>query len=828
MKILNLIQSYPPAIGGTETWCKNLCSFLASKGIFTKVLTINTCNTREAFHSPNPESIFIKLGKYDYDEGVFIKRCNLWALPNKGLLGKIIIPLLRLCKTQIGDIFIHSPHSLDMYKDLFSEIKKTDIVILHTLPYFYNLLGYMLARLYKKTIISVPYFHPGHPHYERNLFYKIMNNCDLIIALSEYEKRHLVAKKINPSKILVSGSAIDVKKSYYQELRITDLKMILNKHNINEHSKKVIFIGRKELYKGIFTLIEAMRKLAAEKDIDLYLFLAGPDTPEFIEEYSKLDNIGRLKIINFGEILEEEKDYLLKLSDLLVLPSEFESFGIVFLEAWKHEKPVIGTDRGAVPEIIGKAGLCAEYNNADDLKNKIKEILFNADLARKFGKIGKEKVECEYNIDKVCNKVSVFLNNSQNGRKKVLIVSLLFPPNALGGSEIVAYEQGKNLKQAGFEVRVFTGKLDEKMRRFKAIKEKKEFCITRIILHNRDFNHYKYANFDKKELSEEFRKELHEYAPDIVHFHNMFALSLSMIDDCIQLKIPVVLTLHDYWGICPRNLLIKEDGSLCDEKDARCLMCHGNLILEDGATISLQERNLQIMRYYNKVNLLISPSRYLSEKYTERGLDRETIKVISNGIETGVFKKYKKTKSNILRFGYVGQIIWHKGIENLLKSMDFLTTLEKNKMSLLIVGSGEEIFLDYCKQSAKKINFIKFLGKINHKDMPKIFSSIDILIVPSIWPENLPCTILEAMASGTPVIASDLGGIPELIDDGINGFLFKHDDPGSLADKIRGVINDPAKIQKMREACFKKAEENDIAKKIKIISDSYRKILDTI
>ena len=831
MKILNIIHRYPPGIGGSEIWCRNLCSFLAKKGIIVKVATINMYDVAEAFDDTFSGSSHVSLGEFDWDGRVFVRRYKLWKLWQNTISAKIIRFLFRrfkLGRTKISGIPRISPHSFEMYRNLPREIKDSDAVILHTLPYFHNLIGYLLARFYSKPVLIVPHFHPGHPHYEKKIFYKIMNNCNAVITVSDYEKKYLINKGVRPEKIFVSGNA--AKEVILDETseRIKKLKSVLtDKYKINEADKKVIFLGRKEIYKGIFDLMKAMTQLSIEKNMDLYLFLVGPAISDFNQRYSGLSNLGRLNVIDFGEVTEEEKNYLLKFSDMLALPSEFEAFGIVFLEAWLQGKPVIGANRGAMPEVIGDAGLCAQYGNIDDLKSVIKKLLFDKTLSEKMGSIGKKKALEEYGMQNVYGKVLDAVNRTSRYKKKVMFVSHLFPPYGMGGAEIVAYEQARMLKKNGFQVRIFAGKINERADRFSVSRERNGFDITRVSLYKKDFAHTVYASLNKNRLREIFRQELYRYAPDIVHFHNMYGFSIDMMEDCFDLNISVVVTLHDYWGMCPNNILVKENADICMGKKDGQFHCIESLLLENGEKISVQDRNLAFLRCYNRADLLISPSNYLANRYIEHGVSCRKIKVINNGLNMQNFRNNKKTISKKIRFGFVGQIAWHKGIENLLEAVRLLGDSETDKISLIIVGTGDDLFLNYFKSKAKRLKCVTFIKSVNHDKIPFILRNIDVLIVPSIWPENSPHTILEAMAAGTPVIASNLGGIPELIENGKNGLLFDYNDPRSLSEKIKYVISDPKKIKNMSVKCFEKSIESDLEKQIGIIIDCYKNIINS-
>lgn len=834
MKVLNIIHRYPPAIGGTEFWCRNIATFLAQKGIIVEVCTLNLYDIDEFNWGVSQKKKGIFLGSYDYDRGVFVYRYKIWPLWRKRIstsFSRFLLTRLRLDLTEIGHIFKHSPHSFVMYRNLWRAVKNTDIIHLHTLPYFHNLVGFYLAKLFKKRIIITPHFHPGHRDYEKKIFYRMMNDCDYIITVSKYEKDYLVSRKITPDKIVVTGNMLLYERCDNSKSQEALKKRLFERYKICKDSKKILFLGRKELYKGIGFLIDASKKLVYEDDMNISLFLVGPSSSEFKKVYSTLKDLNGLKLTDFGYVSEEEKEALLDACDVLVLPSRFESFGIVFLEAWKHGKPVIGTDVEAISEVIDGAGLCVKYGDVNDLKEKIKTILTDKDLANRLGESGKRKLKELYSGRNIGNKVFNIYNNLRKNTKRVLIVTQLFPPYAVGGSEIVAYQQGKKLKKMGFDVRIFTGKLNNVSEQYNFIRKRKEFDTTIVNLHYTDFEHRRFASIAKNRIDETFREELYTTAPDIVHFHNIYAMSVKMIDECHKMNIPTLMTLHDYWGICFKNLLLDRDNKVCNKTGRECLYCQDYLKLEDGSHISMDKRNSLIIKAYSSADLLISPSKYLADRFIERGISKSKIRVINNGIDISRFRDIRKIKSKKLRLAYIGQIIDHKGIENLMRSVSILADDEKRRISLSVIGTGEALFLNFCKNLATQLritSFTKFLGAIDNRKIRGVYREIDVLIVPSVWPENSPVTIMEAFATKTPVLGSKIGGIPELVQDGINGYLHKHDDPGSLTENIRKIIRNPKIIDSMAEACFRTADKYDLKKQVNMIVKEYNNIIENI
>lgn len=830
MRVLHVIQRYPPAIGGSEAWCGSICQFLAKKGVITEVATTDRNEVGDFFNLPSPDQQYIKLGKYDYDDAVLVKRYNYWSFAweaPSSRIARFLLYKLKLEKIELGAIFKHSPHSFQLYRKLFNDIKPADIVHLHTLPYFHNLVAYALAKALKKKIVITPHFHPGHVHYERKIFYKIMNKCDAVFTVSNYEKEYLIKKGVGRDRIYVTGNFIEPRNDVDKEVPGDFRSNLFDKLKISGRAKIIIFIGRKEIYKGIFTLIEAAKIIANEDNMDLYLFLLGPDLPEFKKKFSSLQGLGKLKVIDFGVVSDREKRELIKISDLLVLASEFEAFGIVFLEAWEHKKPVIGSNVGAVPEIIKDAGLCVEYGNVGDLREKIKAILLDNELAARLGENGYRKLNNLYSLELIGNKVLNTYNIIKKRKKRILVVNNLFPPFVSGGAEIVAYEQSKKIKKMGFDIRIFSGKRDNLSRRYSLIKKKKYFEVSRVILHDDDFDYNYFNDSEKEELLGEFSKTLYEVSPDLVHFHNLAGLSIKMIEECKKLNIPMIMTLHDYWPICYKGTLLDDNSSVCNIKDGRCLNCKKELINMKNGPVSALTRNTLLLKYMSMVDLLISPSKYLIERFIDCGIPADKTRVINNGIDTLRFRRLNKGKSKKIRFGFIGQICEHKGVYNLLSSISLLSPKERIRVSFFIAGSGEKNLLEHYKEvirEQKIADCVNFLGRIKNNKICKFFSYIDVLIVPSVWPENSPVVIMEAFASGTPVLASRIGGIPELVEDGITGYLHRHDDPAELASNIRRIIENPGIVDKMRAACLVQAKNYDLKKQAGIIADCYHQL----
>jgi glycosyltransferase involved in cell wall biosynthesis len=142
-----------------------------------------------------------------------------------------------------------------------------------------------------------------------------------------------------------------------------------------------------------------VRILSLEDDV--VLFMAGPSSDWFEEYYATLSEKDRQRIIDLGTVSEQEKVNLLHVADVLALPSRFEAFGIVFLEAWACGTPVIGAAAGAIPSVVGEGGLTFEPGNVQDLADKLRIVLNDAERSREMALLGQRRVFEQFTWGKI-------------------------------------------------------------------------------------------------------------------------------------------------------------------------------------------------------------------------------------------------------------------------------------------------------------------------------------------------------------------------------------------------------------------------------------------
>jgi glycosyltransferase involved in cell wall biosynthesis len=402
LRICNVIQRYPPAVGGSETWCQEVCRYVAKQGSDVSVLTLDVYDEAEFWRDPSPDKCTVRFGPCNFDGNIKVRRYRR-DIPNYYIYHSVY----KFLDRGLG-LYFYGPHSSEMYREMYREIKGSDILHTHTLPYPHNFFSLLNGKLADKKIVITPHFHPNHPHYERKILYWLLNRCDSVITVSDYEKDYLMGAGVDPEKISVTGNGVnpDLYVLSDEEQYHDCLKM----HDIDDNTKVVTFIGRKADYKGVDTLIAAAKKILPVRK-DTKFLLVGPRLPWFEQLYSGLSPEERQYIIDIGYISQQEKVYLLHRSDILCLPSKFEAFGIVFLEAWICNTPVIGSDQGAQPSVIGEDGVTFHYGDANDLAEKILYLLDDEKASRRMAENGKNKVLERYTWDKIGEKVLQVYNS---------------------------------------------------------------------------------------------------------------------------------------------------------------------------------------------------------------------------------------------------------------------------------------------------------------------------------------------------------------------------------------------------------------------------------
>ncbi|MBN1323069.1 MAG: glycosyltransferase [Methanotrichaceae archaeon] len=402
--------------------------------------------------------------------------------------------------------------------------------------------------------------------------------------------------------------------------------------------------------------------------------------------------------------------------------------------------------------------------------------------------------------------------------KKILICCNAYPPNFIGGAELIAHEQAKILKKLGHEVAIFAGDGHIGGERYSLRNEVYDgLAVYRVSLAAEDYQP-NLINFTHKNVENIYTHILDDFSPTIVHFHNIIGLSVGLIHIAKSKGIRTVLTVHDHWGFCYKNTMLKRGVEVCRDR-SRCVECMP-FVSDDGCrSIPIRMRKDFLEIQFRDVDAFISPSAYLADAYISAGIPSEKFNVIWNGINVKRFADIiKKPMGDRVRFTYIGYFGKHKGIHVLMNALPHIA--EKDRIQVNLVGAGELFDSIVGQAKALKLDkIIKFWGRID--SIEDAYRETDVFILPSIWPENQPVTITEAMASRTPVIASCIGGNPELVEDRKTGYLFKVGDERDLAEKMGKFISHPERINIFGENAYNKIKANELEDRVNEIIQVY-------
>lgn len=307
------------------------------------------------------------------------------------------------------------------------------------------------------------------------------------------------------------------------------------------------------------------------------------------------------------------------------------------------------------------------------------------------------------------------------------------------------------------------------------------------------------------EVKKAIQREIRDVKPDLVYIiHFVNKLSPSVITGAKKMGLPVVLRLSDYFLLCPRfdfmyQKNVCEDCLTCGYRSCikkRCVK--GSLFASVVRVFSMKVHNL--MKVYDKVDAFITPSEYLKGKLSENGFDKEKI----HCIPTFTASKSEVGEPRIGEYGlYFGRITEEKGVDTVVKAYE---KLPGYRVKIMGDDTTEEAVRLKKYVEEKRLDNIEFLGFKGGAELEEIIKEAKFTLIPSIWYDNLPNTALESFQYSKPVIASNIGSLPELVVDGDNGFLFEPGNAQELAEKIKRFDDDET-VETMGKNSRKKLEE---------------------
>jgi glycosyltransferase involved in cell wall biosynthesis len=379
VRILHVIHRYPPAIGGSESWCAGIARWQADHGHEVTVLTLRAVEEDELWDGAGPGPIAV--GGADLDGGVRIVR---YAAGRPGTTLRAMLGRLDLWEWT-GAL------SGELAATAARLARTADIVHAHTVPLAHTHMAWLAARLARRPFVLTPHFHAVDPVHGHASVRWLLRHADRVFVMTAAERAALAAHGVPADRIVEVTNAIEP-----VALDATARESTRRALGVDPSVPLVCFLGRKARTKGIDVLFAAL-PLVRHRPAPV-LVLAGPSTTWYRTVSPPACDA---RIIDVPTLPETAKSALLAAADLLVLPSRHEAFGIVFLEAWAAGTAVLGTDVPAVREAIRDAGTTFRADDPTDLAARIDAALADPEERARQVMRGRLRIETSHTWDRV-------------------------------------------------------------------------------------------------------------------------------------------------------------------------------------------------------------------------------------------------------------------------------------------------------------------------------------------------------------------------------------------------------------------------------------------
>jgi glycosyltransferase involved in cell wall biosynthesis len=290
--------------------------------------------------------------------------------------------------------------------------------------------------------------------------------------------------------------------------------------------------------------------------------------------------------------------------------------------------------------------------------------------------------------------------------------------------------------------------------------------------------------------------------PDVVHIHNLYPLiSPSILPVCTVQGVPVVMTVHNFRLACPNGLLLSR-GEVCHRclggQEYWCVFrnCEDSLFKSVGYALRTAAARM-LRRYYDHVDHFLCLNAFQRDLLVKEGLPADRATVLPNPMSFPGGVSGGNGSGNYV--AYVGRISPEKDTLSLVEAARRL-----GDVPFLFAGSYHRM----PEVTRQKPDNCDFLGQLDAEDLTQFYRDARMVVFATRCYEGFPTVLLEAMSHGLPVVCSRIGGLPEIVDDGVTGLLYEPGNVDELADRIRTLWQDPALCQRLGDAGRRKVKED--------------------
>jgi len=382
---------------------------------------------------------------------------------------------------------------------------------------------------------------------------------------------------------------------------------------------------------------------------------------------------------------------------------------------------------------------------------------------------------------------------------RVLVISHGHPSLSLGGGEIASHNLHKGLNALAGIKSVYLARVGSPTPRHAgtALMSLRQ-SASDILFHSDDFDHFYLSNRNTDDIRRDLVRFVRDINPHVVHFHHILGLGLEALY-AIREALPdaaIVVTFHEFLSICHHHgQMVKiKSGQLC--RRASPTDCHS--CFPEIAPASFLKRERFVRSMLELADVYVSPSRFLAERYAAWGLSPDKLFVIENGLairEPAPPRVLPGAEQRRSRFAFFGQMTPFKGVDVLIDAVARVPERIWGEDSrLMIFGANLEYQPPEFQARMKKLiddagSRVRFYGSYQNSEMPELMQTVDWVVVPSIWWENSPVVIQEALFHGRPLLCSNIGGMAEKVRNGQDGLHFRVGSPEDLADRFVEVLS---------------------------------------
>ncbi len=385
--------------------------------------------------------------------------------------------------------------------------------------------------------------------------------------------------------------------------------------------------------------------------------------------------------------------------------------------------------------------------------------------------------------------------------RRILVVAHNHPDLHPGGTEIFAHDLAAGYREQGCEV-LFLGATNSIHREahpgtaFQAMGPDGD-----LLLWSGHFDRFFLSQIDHYGTLQDLGTLLEEFRPEVIHIHHLVLIGAEFLTLARRLlpEVKIVMTLHDYYPICHNDGLMARPGDRERCSGAAPTRCHGCFREIGSDRFLLRERFLKT--HLAVVDQFVAPSHFLRQRYAEWGLRADRIEVIANAQPPRAAAPHALKTGRRATFGYFGNINPWKGVLELLGAAKLLQEAGAPEFELRIHGGApfqsEGFVAAFESALAGAGGAVSHRGAYRREELPDLMAEVDWVVMPSIWWENAPLVIQEAFQHRRPPIVSNIGGMAEMVRDGVDGLHARAGDSAQLARTMRRAMDEEGLWQRL-------------------------------